>query len=154
MRVPRHLPDVKSANPGRTAVYRPFDRLDALLYVGITNNLEARFAQHAADKDWWSAVRRIEVHWYATRREALEAEWMAIKTEGPIHNKQHNPNYRGHLYSPPASGARTPALWALGAVGLVAGSWAGWWHLSVVQQLVLGGITLALGWSALKLANR
>jgi len=153
MRVPRNLPDVKHAKPGRTALYRPRDRRGGLLYVGITNSPEHRFAQHAADKDWWPEVDRIEITWHPTRRAALEAEWMAIKTEHPIHNKQHNDHYRGRTYRAPRA-ARTPGLWALGTAGLIVGSWIGWWELTAIQQLVLGGCVVAFGWSARKLVNK
>jgi predicted GIY-YIG superfamily endonuclease len=78
---------------GRTALYRPYDADDNFLYVGITVNPAARFAQHAADKPWWPQVARREVEWYGSRRSALAAEEAAIKRHSPGANRQHSPDY-------------------------------------------------------------
>lgn len=68
-----------------TALYRLFSAT-RLLYVGITGDLKARFATHAALKPWWPDVARKTVGLYATRDEAAEAELVAIRTEDPLHN--------------------------------------------------------------------
>lgn len=75
----------------RTALYRLYSEDGVLLYVGITSNLERRFAQHAADKDWWPKVARREVEWYGSRRSAECAEEAAIKARIPRHNRLHSP---------------------------------------------------------------
>lgn len=88
----------------RTALYRFFDAADRLLYVGITNDPPTRFSQHARDKalTWWPAAARHEVTWLDSRELAADAEIVAIKTEGPLHNLSHV--HAGKLVS--GSGAR------------------------------------------------
>ena len=71
---------------GRTALYRLFGADDLLLYIGISRNFAARFAQHAQDKEWWGQVCRSTVVWYPTRDEADRAETAAIVAEKPKHN--------------------------------------------------------------------
>ncbi|MFI7294014.1 GIY-YIG nuclease family protein [Streptomyces sp. NPDC050121] len=70
----------------RTALYRLFDRRGGLLYVGITNDPAFRWKQHRGDKGWWPKVADKQVTWYATRALALQAEALAIHTEGPAFN--------------------------------------------------------------------
>lgn len=72
------------------ALYRFYDRTDVLLYVGITVDLPTRIKQHLSGKPWWSQVANMRVEHYPTRAEALEAERVAIETEGPLYNDQHN----------------------------------------------------------------
>jgi predicted GIY-YIG superfamily endonuclease len=135
MKAPRHLPDVAHARPGRTAVYRFYDRRGVLLYVGITNSPRHRFEQHAADKEWWPAVTGRTIEWCASRRAALEAEWFAIKNERPIHNKQHNDHYRGGSYVP-ARGIARPAFTMVVSGVLLGAAWTGHLELSWIMQAV------------------
>jgi len=72
------------------ALYRFFDRTDALLYIGISVNLPARLRQHRSDKAWWLAISRVQVEYFPIRRAALDAEKHAIETEGPLFNDTHN----------------------------------------------------------------
>lgn len=150
MRAPRYLPDAKNSHPGRTCVYRGYDRAGVLLYVGITWSPKQRFAQHDADltEPWWSDIRRMEIRWYPSRRRALELEWIAIQTEHPIHNKMHNPHYRGRTYVTPRSGPGTPMLCAAGAALLNAGAWVGWWHLGSGAQVIVVAALAAALWTA------
>ncbi len=76
---------------GRTALYRLYDSSGALLYIGVTNDPQTRFAQHAADKNWWPLVARTEIEWYSTRPDALAAEEAAIKAKSPRFNRDHSP---------------------------------------------------------------
>jgi predicted GIY-YIG superfamily endonuclease len=69
-----------------TAHYRLYDATGILLYTGVADNLKARFDDHKAEKPWWPQVARRTVTWYGSRRDALRAEDIAIKTEHPIHN--------------------------------------------------------------------
>lgn len=69
------------------ALYRFYDARGTLLYVGISRNLAARWAQHEADKYWWPAVKRKTVVMYGSRIEAELAEGRAIRSESPVHNK-------------------------------------------------------------------
>lgn len=75
----------------KTAVYRFYDEDDRCLYVGITNNPDQRFRQHAESKHWWERVKhsRTLVMWYANRMEAEAAEEHAIVTERPLFNIEH-----------------------------------------------------------------
>lgn len=70
----------------QTALYRFYGDTGQLLYVGITADPGRRFAQHAATKNWWAAVRGISLDWYTSREDALEAEKRAIKIERPLAN--------------------------------------------------------------------
>jgi hypothetical protein len=68
------------------AVYWLYDRAERLLYVGMTNNPTARFAEHADEKPWWDEVSYYELLWCETRREAADIELGAILDEAPAYN--------------------------------------------------------------------
>ncbi len=70
-------------------LYRLYDAAGALLYVGVTQCGEERFAEHRAAKSWWPDVDRTTVQTYATRAEVLLAERQAIYREKPLHNIVH-----------------------------------------------------------------
>ncbi len=72
------------------ALYRFFDEVGDLLYVGITMNPAARWKQHSQDKDWWTEVANITVEPHKSRTAVLEAERLAILTEHPRYNTMHN----------------------------------------------------------------
>lgn len=84
----------------RHAVYRFYDQAMALLYVGETNDVDRRWAQHRRARPWWPEVvedpDHMHVEWYfgATAREAetkaKAAESKAIRTEKPRYNKAEN----------------------------------------------------------------
>jgi predicted GIY-YIG superfamily endonuclease len=88
-------------HPGRTAVYQFRDRATQdHLYVGITNNPERRFSQHAGlgdeEKKWWwdqADHRHVTITWYSTRRQALAVEDRLIKQLRPPGNKLGNPDW-------------------------------------------------------------
>jgi hypothetical protein len=71
----------------RTAVYRLYAGDDALLYVGRTISPVSRFRQHAIGKPWWPEVVHKEITWHPTRRGAVDAEAIAIRTENPRYNR-------------------------------------------------------------------
>jgi hypothetical protein len=83
----------------RTAVYRLFDADGALLYVGISKSFGLRWQQHAHAQPWWPEVQRQTVEWRETRREAEEAETVAILSEKPRYNRDKA------VPPPPLSGA-------------------------------------------------
>jgi predicted GIY-YIG superfamily endonuclease len=70
----------------RTALYRFFDEGGALLYVGITAHVEARWLDHERTKPWWPQVATRTVEWFDTRPPALAAENRAVKEERPVYN--------------------------------------------------------------------
>lgn len=77
-----------------TALYRLFDTARQLLYVGITSNPQARWAQHAAEKPWWPDVAWHTLEWLPSREAALAAEAAAIVADGPLHNVAGTPRQR------------------------------------------------------------
>lgn len=72
-----------------TAVYRCFDAVDDLLYVGMTANPDRRFAAHARYSEWWPLTARTSIEWFDSRDAAGAAEKTAIKTERPRYNGTH-----------------------------------------------------------------
>ncbi|MFG2334281.1 GIY-YIG nuclease family protein [Streptomyces sp. NPDC048604] len=51
---------------GPTCLYRSFDEIGDLLYVGISNAPKQRWKQHAADKPWWPLVAARTERWFET----------------------------------------------------------------------------------------
>ncbi|MEU1043897.1 GIY-YIG nuclease family protein [Streptomyces sp. NPDC005897] len=72
-----------------TAVYRLYARDGRLLYVGMTNNPDARFRFHALTKQWWHLVNKQDIEWHPNRSTARRNEARAIKDERPAHNAMH-----------------------------------------------------------------
>lgn len=70
----------------KTALYRFYGEGERLLYAGITYNPVVRIRQHERSKLWWQEIRRVDVEWFPTRREADKAERKAISTERPFYN--------------------------------------------------------------------
>jgi len=68
-------------------LYRCFDANDDLLYVGISWSAPTRFSEHSRQAPWWPEVTTIRLEAFPDRREAEWAEFEAIKTERPRHNK-------------------------------------------------------------------
>ncbi|MBZ6290342.1 GIY-YIG nuclease family protein [Streptomyces olivaceus] len=75
----------------RTALYRFFDTDGALLYVGITYDIEQRFASHSNSSPWWKDIASERIEWHETRSLALAAESAAIKAERPRYNINGSP---------------------------------------------------------------
>lgn len=72
------------------ALYRFFDRTDALLYVGITLDFPTRMSSHRKEKPWWTLVDHITIEHFDNRLDAIAAERTAIKAENPLYNVEHN----------------------------------------------------------------
>jgi hypothetical protein len=68
------------------ALYRMYDFMDKLLYVGRTVNPISRLRDHRIGKDWWDDVQTITIERFDSAEELSEAELVAIRTEHPIHN--------------------------------------------------------------------
>lgn len=73
-----------------TSVYRYFDCVGRLVYVGVTKRGVQRAHEHAKTKDWWPLVTGSTVEHFATREEALEREAELIQRHRPLANIQHN----------------------------------------------------------------
>ncbi|MBD3549842.1 GntR family transcriptional regulator [Streptomyces sp. JV180] len=76
--------------PERTALYRLYDSDDVLLYIGISNNPEARWERHKMFRPWWPEVASKDVKWFPSRVAASTAEEDAIQVEAPRFNGTHN----------------------------------------------------------------
>jgi predicted GIY-YIG superfamily endonuclease len=120
-----------SAPSGPFWIYRVFNDLGYLIYIGKTNNPRIRFEQHHADKAWCREAARWMIDMmesYATDTEVLAAEASAIRTERPLFNVEHNEgnpyrvnpktmryvtgSYRGALYRPELYADVRAGLWA------------------------------------------
>lgn len=71
-------------------LYRLFNAAGALLYVGITSNLDERLKDHRSDKrkTWWPQVAQVTVEHHPTELDARRAESKAIRSEEPAWNKE------------------------------------------------------------------
>jgi hypothetical protein len=98
---------VVNIETARTALYRLYDREGVLLYVGITNMPNVRWAAHSL-KPWWKQVARKDLTWFDTRPPAASAEVRAIRAEHPLHNSMHAWNGAPTVAPPPAATADAP----------------------------------------------
>lgn len=90
-----------------TVLYRLYAADGTLLYVGITDRLIQRFADHRHHSRWWPEVAGKAVTRYAARAEAEGAERAAIRDEDPVHNILGTPR---HGEAIAAARKRSPAL--------------------------------------------
>jgi hypothetical protein len=67
-------------------LYRCYDKSNALLYVGMTNDPENRFIQHRRVQPWWPEVNHIRLQDFPSRDALARAEVAAIQLEQPLHN--------------------------------------------------------------------
>lgn len=77
----------------RTSVYKYYDQIGILIYVGITNQESARNKQHNASKHWWHFVARQDVSHHESREGALAEERRLIQKHLPPFNVQHNAHH-------------------------------------------------------------
>jgi len=68
-------------------VYRLRTTDGGLLYVGTTWKAKDRWRVHRKTKPWWSQVASVDLECYPDDRTAHEAEYTAITTEAPRHNR-------------------------------------------------------------------
>jgi len=122
----------KKPHPGRTAVYQFRDAATQdHLYVGITNNPERRFEQHAGltgepKKWWWDQAdhRHVTITWYPTRRAALAVETRLIKQLRPPGNKLGNPDWEATTTWRPKNNEAVPRFQgAAPSWAIAAGAW-------------------------------
>lgn len=79
--------------PQTFVVYRHFDSVGRLLYVGRSKNFLSRTHEHQRGSGWFHQVAQITVEHYTTEEAMNFAELEAIRTENPIWNKAENPNW-------------------------------------------------------------
>lgn len=68
-------------------LYRFLDGAGGLLYVGVTTNPKERWKYHRKTKTWWSQVVEVAVECHESEDIAHAAEYRAITTETPRHNR-------------------------------------------------------------------
>lgn len=78
-----------------TTLYRFYDDIGTLLYVGITDRGPRRWREHMRDKDWWDQVATVRLESFDSRKDAETAELEAIRAEEPLFNIQGASGYRG-----------------------------------------------------------
>jgi hypothetical protein len=99
--------DSKRSEAQPTSVYRYYDAVGMLIYVGITHQGMGRNLQHNGKAEWWPFVARQEVEHHPDRPTAAKREKQLIRQFHPPFNKQHNPdseNLRASYYAFAASG--------------------------------------------------
>ena len=74
----------------QAVVYRIFDASGVLLYIGrtVSGRMRARWKAHRKTQPWWPEVKRIDLAFYDSWREAFLEERRAILAEHPRHNKE------------------------------------------------------------------
>lgn len=92
----------------KCTLYRHFDAGGALLYVGISKNALCRLQGHSG-AIWYDDLATVTVEHFGTRGEACEAEWRAIHSEKPTHNKLLYPRK-----GTPSAAIITAPAWTLG----------------------------------------
>lgn len=81
-------------------LYRHYDADGALLYVGMTHDFHQRQKQHRLAAAWFHAVARITAERHESERAVLNAEYLAIINEKPLHNRQAYPPREQHADPP------------------------------------------------------
>ena len=76
----------------KTYLYRHFNAAGELLYVGVSLSAVARLSCHSRTSPWYPMIARVTVEPFRSRRAALEAEQVAIRTERPRYNVTYNCN--------------------------------------------------------------
>lgn len=155
-------------HPGRTAVYQFRDRqTQDHLYVGITNDPERRFREHAglsrdAKKPWWDQAdhHHVTITWYPSRRQALAVEARLIRQLRPPGNKLGNPDWEATTtWRPPARdatflGAVRPIAVAITAwtffLTQASGAWEGVPPGITIASLAAGVIATRLAWKRMR----
>ena len=70
-------------------LYIFFDSAGAAQYIGVTNSLKRRIADHRRESHWFKPWFRELYFEMPSRRAALDAEKLAIEIMRPQHNKIH-----------------------------------------------------------------
>lgn len=79
-------------------VYAALDSDRTVLYIGRTNDLERRKAEHARSSPWFRLVNEFEVLWRASdSHELADIERILITQEAPPFNVQHGDSKSARL---------------------------------------------------------
>lgn len=73
----------------RTSLYRHYNDLGILLYVGISSDHHLRFQSHLKFSEWKDKIATVKIERFPTREEAAAAEIAAIQAEEPLFNTHH-----------------------------------------------------------------
>ncbi len=73
----------------KTALYRHYNDIGDLLYVGVSIYPVKRFSEHIANSEWAMDSKTMTIEWCRDREAALTAEKIAIKKEKPKYNAMH-----------------------------------------------------------------
>lgn len=131
-------------------LYRFFNAAGRLLYVGISNNPDRRWDEHADDKPWWGEVADQTSERAGDMHDALALEEDAIHRERPLYNVVHNGDNPDRVAWRPEKGhrgrdIRLPALRV--RLGVVL-----WTALSVTITVQAIRVDFPYGWQFAALA--
>jgi hypothetical protein len=70
-------------------LYRHFDKDGVLLYVGISLSAIGRLRDHGHTAQWFDQIAMVTISKFASRREVMDAEKEAIRSESPLWNVAH-----------------------------------------------------------------
>jgi hypothetical protein len=69
----------------KCAVYRHIGSHGEILYIGASEQPEARQTAHRTSSHWWAKVARIETRWHGSKEAALSREaWEIFKHKPPF----------------------------------------------------------------------
>lgn len=71
-------------------LYRHFDKVGNLLYVGISYSAVSRASQHKQGSEWYKHSCKMTIENFSNRNELITAERQAIESESPLYNKMLN----------------------------------------------------------------
>ena len=81
------------SKPNKSPVlYRHFNKIGELLYIGISMSSMHRLGEHSRNATWFKNIATISLEHFSKMSQAREAEKTAIWFEKPKHNIQHNKN--------------------------------------------------------------
>lgn len=101
---------VETGESCKTSVYRLYDAVGNLLYIGCSKNVKRRTTDHKS-KHWGAHIDRVLEVEYPTRSEALNEEIKAIMVEAPYFNS-------ARTYGKDAKVAYDPSCLGIGNRGL------------------------------------
>jgi hypothetical protein len=72
----------------KTSLYRHYNSVGELLYVGISLSALKRLGQHKNASHWFDSISSVKIEHFDNRLSAQKAETEAIVIENPKHNVQ------------------------------------------------------------------